>query len=245
MLLAHFHRGVKVEDKGDRDLVSVADREAEALLLDRLAAAFGDDAVVAEERDGHGTRAPAGRRRWYVDPLDGTVNFLKGLPLWGISLGLCDPDDRPLAGVIVFPLSGTTYTAVRDAGARRDGVPLQPTRADRLDRALAAFAHPGAAGPWGGRDRVAAGRAALNGVMLGSRVQGCSVADLCAVADGTVDVLWTDGMAPWDVAAGLLIAREAGVQVTDPDGRAVDTPCGSFLATAPALHDTVRTLISR
>lgn len=242
LLRSLFHHRPPTLEKGDRDLVTQADLDSEALITRRLQAAFPDDVVIGEEGTGRG-EDPTGRRRWYVDPVDGTTNFVKGLRSWGVSVGLCAADDTLLLGVIVLPLLGEVYTAVRGGGARRNGVPIRSSDVDRLDRLVVTYAHArGSAEQWGGERRFRAGIAAMMGATLGTRIQGCATADLTGVASGTLDVMWAGALSKWDVAAGLLIAQEAGAVATDPSGAPVTTPVPSFLLAPKAVHADVDAL---
>lgn len=242
--MAFWHQGVEWREKQPQDLVSDADRTVEALISDRLAVAFPDDDIVGEE----GTRQPGSARRdarcWYVDPIDGTTNFLKGLPLWGISMGLAAPDDTLLAGVVVLPVTGEVFTAARGSGASRNGVPIAVSAVDRLDRTVVCYALAGDDGAWSPDGRFGAAVRRLMNRTLGSRMQGCSVADLTSVAMGRIDATVAAGMSKWDVAAGLLIAREAGAVVTTPDGRASTGPSSAFLASPPGVHEAIRRVLA-
>ena len=244
LALSYFHLGVKVEEKGARDLVSEADRAVEVLITERLTAVFPDDVVVGEESEAPSADALRGARRWYVDPIDGTTKFLKGLPDWGVSIGLAGPGDELLVGAIAMPHHGTVFSAATGQGATRNGVAIQASTVDRVDGALMCYAL-GSRAPlaWGGPERLRAGMGAMMGRALGTRMQGCSVADLTRVAAGTIDGTWAGGMSAWDVAAGLVIAIEAGARVTDPEGQPVTTVRTAFLASPPAVHDELRSLI--
>lgn len=235
-------RGVEVEQKGPGDLVSEADRAVEALIGRRLAVAFPDDHVVGEEGAGAGEPVADGARTWYVDPIDGTTNYLKGLPAWGVSMGLVDATGAVLLGVIVLPATGEVFSAARGQGARRNGVPIRCASETRLDRALIAYAMPGrSAEQWGaevfGRVRTLMSQA------LGTRMHGCAVADLTAVAAGRVDAVVAGGMSSWDVAAGLLIAAEAGARITTPDGATPLDPAAAFIVSAAPLHVAIRAIL--
>ena len=245
LAMSWYHRGVATEEKGHADLVSEADRQVEALVKRRLVEAFPEDAVVGEEGTGPTSVPTEGARRWYVDPIDGTTNFLKGLPDWGVSIGLAGPADELLVGVIVMPRHGTLFSAARGLGATRNGVPIHASTVDRVDRTLMCYALTARAPEaWGGPDRMRAGYLALVGNALGTRMQGCSVADLTSVATGVIDASWAGGMSPWDVAAGLTIVLEAGARVTDVEGNPVSTVTTDFLASPPAVHDELRALIA-
>lgn len=245
LAMSWYHRGVATEEKGHADLVSEADRQVEALVKRRLIEAFPDDAVVGEEGTGPDSVALDDARRWYVDPIDGTTNFLKGLPDWGVSIGLAGPADELLVGVIVLPRHDTVFSAARGMGATRNGVPIHASTVDRVDRTLMCYAlTPRAPEAWGGQERMRAGYVALVQRALGTRMQGCSVADLTSVASGLIDATWAGGMGKWDVAAGLTIVLEAGARVTDVHGNTVTTVTTDFLASPPAVHDELRRLIT-
>lgn len=245
LALLHRLRGVETLEKGPRDLVTEADRAVEALVAQRLAQAFPDDLVVGEEGTGAGQPLPPGLRCWYVDPIDGTTNYLKGLPTWGVSIGLADGAGDLLLGVIAMPAAGEVFTAARGHGAQRNGVPITCSTEARLDRTLIAHAHSSrSAERWGGAQPLRAAVGALMAASLGTRMQGCSVADLTSVATGRIDAAFVGGMHPWDVAAGLLIAREAGVVVTTPDGSPATGPATAFLASPAAVHHQIRDLLA-
>ncbi len=242
--LSFLHRGVEWVEKNPRDLVSEADRAVERLIVARLGRAFPDDDVVGEEGTaGTVGVATAGRRRWYVDPIDGTTNYLKGLPAWGVSLGLADPDDELLVGVIVLPVTAEVFTAVRGGGARRNGVPIRVSDPATLDRTVITYAlAPRTPDQWGAdlhpRLRTLMAQA------LGTRMQGCSVADLTSVAMGRIDATVAGGMSPWDVAAGLLLVAEAGGRITAPDGTPVTGPASAFVAGSPSVHPAILSVLT-
>ncbi|HEY8341275.1 MAG TPA: inositol monophosphatase [Egibacteraceae bacterium] len=238
LLLRYFDKGVEVEAKGDRDLVSVADRDAEAVVRRVIAASFPDDLVVGEEGAAVSAADAAGRRRWYVDPLDGTTNFVKGRRMWGVSIGFCGPDDRVHVGVVTVPRQGETYTAVRGHGAARDGRPLRVSTTSAVRDALfttGSHGDPRAFLPAWGRVMEQA---------LSLRVTGALAPDLCELAAGESDGLWALEPGPWDVAAGTLIAAEAGAVVTDLAGTPLRAPhVDGVVAAPPTLHaDLLRLL---
>ena len=234
LLSGRFGRPARgVERKSSRtDMVSDADRDAETVIEAILAAERPDDGLLAEE--GARSAADSGRR-WVVDPLDGTTNFLYGIPVWAVSIALEDDDEAAL-GVVHDPNRGETFTAVRGGGALLDGEPIDVSGAERLDSALVAtgFGYDAA--------RRAFQADVLRGVLphvRDIRRAGAASLDLCAVACGRVDAYWERGLAPWDLAAGGLIAREAGATVEvldgDPDG---------LLAATPAIAGGLRPLVA-
>ncbi|MEE8603298.1 inositol monophosphatase family protein [Euzebya tangerina] len=245
LALSWFHRGVEWIEKDPGDLVSVADRETESLIADRLACSFPDDLVIGEEGTGAGRTPKPGQRRWYVDPIDGTTNFLKGLPTWGISIGLADGDDELLLGVVILPATGSVFTAARGLGATRNGVPIRCQDTTDLGRTLVTYAITGTGSQhFGGDAAMMAGFRALTRRTLGTRMQGCSVADLTCMAEGTIDASMAGGMNAWDVAAGLIIAREAGVTVTTLEGEEATGPATVYVASPPGVHAELRTILA-
>lgn len=191
------------------DLVSRADRSAEDLLRAALAGVLPSAGFYGEE-----SAAPdlaSAELFWVVDPLDGTSNYLCGLPLWSVSVALCDPDLRPLLGVIVAPLLSRTWTGRRGGGVRLNGERVEVRReppGGGLHNAMLATGFP---------YDVASG--SLASIELYVTMQrhfhkirrlGSAAIDLALVADGTYDGLWELQLQPWDSAAGVLLVEEAG-----------------------------------
>ena len=193
------------------DVVTEADRESETLIRSRLRAARSDDAVLGEEAgDTFGTSGVT----WVVDPIDGSVNYLYGLPQFSVSIA-AEVGGRVVAGVVHNPSSGETWSASLGAGAHLDGAPIHATIQDRLDLALIATGFGYAA------SRRAAQVDTLRRVIVevrDFRRAGSASLDLCSVATGWCDGFYERGLNPWDHAAGALIAREAGARVGGPHG---------------------------
>jgi myo-inositol-1(or 4)-monophosphatase len=240
LLCRHFEEGVAADWKGDRDPVTAADREAEALIRGRIAETFPQDLIVGEEGAELSETDVAGRRRWYVDPLDGTVNFLKRRRRWACSVGFSDEDGRMLAGAVRLPLYDETYAARAGHGATCGGRPLRATPTDRLEEALVLV---GALG--GDRDADRRAVSALAGRVLSLRITGSTVSDLVDIAAGRGDAFWATVAGRWDLAAGVLIATEAGVRVTDTAGTPVVGTAPTVLAAAPGVHAALLDLVRR
>ncbi|TWD80079.1 myo-inositol-1(or 4)-monophosphatase [Kribbella amoyensis] len=205
------------------DPVSAADRASERLIVTGLAAERPKDGVLGEE--GARTASVSGLT-WVIDPLDGTVNYLYGRPDWCVSIAVEDGEGA-LAGVVHQPTTGITWSAVRGAGATRDGRPLQLRTSRGLAEALVATGFSYLA------DRRAEQAEYLGRVLPGVRDLrrgGSAALDLCSVADGTADAYYEHVIQPWDVAAGALIAREAGATTVGGPG----TPLPGGLLAAPA-----------
>jgi myo-inositol-1(or 4)-monophosphatase len=224
------------------DVVTEMDQAAEKLIRDRLAVARPGDAVLGEE----GGQTGDGRVRWIVDPLDGTVNYLYGLPDWAVSIAAEVAGDI-VAGAVCVPLRRSLFTAVRGGGAWLESAWLQGrqrlacTAGPRLSAALVATGFGYAADQRARQGRVAA---ALLPRVRDIRRSGSAATDLCSVAAGQVDAYYEQGVHYWDVAAGGLIARESGARTGGLHGQ----PAGSGMTiAAPArlfaeLHDLLAEL---
>lgn len=219
------------------DIVTAMDTASERLLRRALLGARPRDGFLGEES----TELPGSSGvRWVVDPIDGTVNYLYGIPQYAVSIG-AEVDGVVLAGVVHNPVSGETWTAVRGSGARLDGRPLQVS--DETDLAYALVGTG-----FGYESARRAVQADIAAVLLAAvrdlRRMGSAALDLCAVASGRLDAYYEQGLAPWDLAAGGLIASEAGARVEGAHGASagpnlvIAAPPGLFAA----LHDAVADL---
>ena len=209
------------------DVVTEADRAVERQIVAELARLRPGDAVLGEE---YGEAASSARVRWVVDPIDGTVNYLYGLPQYAVSIAV-ELDGSAVAGVVRNAVTGAEWTATRGGGAWRDGRRLTGSTETDLAQALAATGFGYAAER---RAHQAAVLADLITRVRDIRRFGSAALDLCAAAEGLVDVYYEQGLAPWDLAAGGLIAEEAGLLVTGLNG----TPAGPrmVIAAPPTLH---------
>jgi myo-inositol-1(or 4)-monophosphatase len=239
VLLEHYGRldPAAVRSKGvARDLVSAADLASERCLVEGLRAAWPAHAIEAEEetRDARGGQ---GELRWFLDPLDGTVNFVHGLPVFAVSLGLWQGDE-PLLGVVHAPRLGETFRAVRGGGATLDGRPIRVSECARLGDAVLATGFPYR------RETLAHSNLenfqAFFYDVRGLRRMGSAAIDLCYTAAGRFDGYWELHLAPHDVAAGGLIVREAGGRVSDAAGGRDWLRGGSLVAAGPGLHEAIR-----
>jgi myo-inositol-1(or 4)-monophosphatase len=233
-VLARLYRSegqARVEVKGlPRDLVTEADREAEAAALAVIRAAFPQDAVVAEESS---PKAAARGRAWIVDPLDGTVNFAHGIPIFSVSVGFA-VDGEPRAGAVHAPLLRETFSAAAGEGATRNGEPVRVSAQGDLGLSLLAtgFAYRRNEVKENNLDNFA--RLALG--TRGVRRFGSAALDLAGVACGRFDGYWEMWLSPWDVCAGIVLVREAGGTVTGIQGRKDPVFGGTILATNGRIH---------
>ena len=232
-----LERHIGFERKGEFDLVTEADRSSERLIVERLGRHFPTHAVVAEEGGG---RDGASGYRWYVDPLDGTTNFAHGFPMFCVSLGL-ERAGELIAGVVFDPLRDDMFTAENGSGAylnhRRIGVSATSSIKDSL---------VGTGFPSRKRHQEVNVHFFYQLAMLsqGVRRVGSAALDLAYVACGRLDVFWEFGLNPWDVAAGVLLIREAGGVCSDMHGGPLDLCGPHLLADNGALHQPVLAVIA-
>lgn len=246
---AHVHRGyrrkVEVEHKGAVDLVTSFDRESETMLRARLAPCGYP--VVGEEQGGQGGDGA----RFYVDPIDGTTNFVHGHPFWCVSIGLVE-GTRPVLGVIVAPALGLEWTgitpedgaraAVRHTVGSDDVEPCLVSAVARFDDALLATGFP--------YDRTTPDNNFDAFVTIKRRCQavrrcGSAALDLCLVADGTYDGYWERRLNAWDIAGGSALVRAAGGAVTDYDGADAFIASGHVVASNGLVHGALLDELAR
>ncbi|MFL5383047.1 MAG: inositol monophosphatase family protein [Longimicrobiaceae bacterium] len=240
LILARAGTGA-VREKARADLVTDVDEASERLIVSRIRARFPADAVVAEE---FAAAAVAGGRRWVVDPIDGTTNFVHGHPFVAVSIALVD-DAGPAVGVVHAPFLGEVFHAVRGGGAFLDREPMRVTGEAELGRALLATGFPFKQGK-GDLDRYMLLVADAVRRSRDVRRAGSAALDLAFTAAGRVEGFFEIGLAPWDVAAGMLLVTEAGGRVTGWPGD-VDPPLvtGRILASNGHLHAALEELTAR
>lgn len=212
------------------DIVTRHDRAAESLIVEGLVGARPGDAIVGEE----GTNRPGTSGvTWFVDPIDGTTNFAYGLPLWSTSIGARD-GDGPLVGVVYVPMTGELFAAARGRGATRNEDPIAAS--SETDIALALVSTGFGYEP--DRRRRQAGQfQELAPVVRDLRRTGSAAIDLSYTAAGFLDAYYEEGLNAWDMAAGQLIATEAGCRVGDYSGGPARPD--QLLAAAPGLFDAL------
>jgi myo-inositol-1(or 4)-monophosphatase len=226
--------------KGERDYATGVDFAIERALRDFLHDATPDIAFVGEE-EGRTGGTPA--LWWTLDPVDGTVNFAHHLPLCAVSLALMR-DDHPVLGVIDLPFLEARYTAVQGNGAFRDGRRLRVSRADTLAGAIVSIGDfaVGQDSERKNRTRFALAEQLASRV-LRVRMFGSAAIDLVWLAEGKTDASVTLSNKPWDVAAGVIIAREAGADILDSDGTQHRAQSSATIAAGPTLTSELQTLV--
>ncbi len=220
LLRGFYERGVETEYKGDVDLVTEADRASEALIRERLQAAFPTHGIYGEEGTRDGLDAEF---RWYVDPLDGTTNFAHRFPVFCVVLG-CEhrpaglaagADGEMVTGVIYDPLRDEMFVAERGKGATLNGRPISVSKTATLQESLTSTGFPS-------RKRHESPNVHFYQEITlrshGVRRAGSAAIDLAYVACGRLDGFWEFNLNPWDTSAGVLLVREAGGKVSHFDG---------------------------
>jgi myo-inositol-1(or 4)-monophosphatase len=239
ILRAHFGQRLQIDHKGVIDLVTEADRRSEDFLLAEIRRRFPGQRLVAEESGGiDGSDGQV----WYIDPLDGTVNYAHGLPIFSISIAYAENGQVRL-GVVYDPMREECFSAERGLGARLNGQTLCVSATEDLDRSLlvTGFPYDIRTNPQNNLDHFT--RLALHAQAV--RRLGSAALDLCYVAAGRFDGYWEIRLQAWDVAAGGLIAEEAGATVTNLIGGAdyLSWP-QSVVAANPLIHPQIVALLA-
>lgn len=216
---------MRTRAKGDRDVVTDADFASERFLLRRLGELFPGDGILGEE----GTdRDPNNPRRWCIDPIDGTLNYSRGLPIWCVSLSLFERG-IPVVGVIVDPLRGETFAAAKGTGCTANGRPVAVSRLQEMSEALVHITIDFAS------ESMEQGLDDIQNLaprVLRTRNIGSAALALAYVAAGRFDVMLHRFAHPWDYGAGVLMVEEAGGTVTDMQGNPYTVETVAVVASA-------------
>lgn len=241
IILRHYAAPIPISARKSTrsDVVTAADTEAEAFIVRELAARFPEHHIVGEEGGGQGAPAATAPCQWFVDPIDGTVNFAAKLPQFCTSIALATPDRQPLLAVVYDPTRDELFTAVRGGGARLNGRPLRVTDTAALNDAVVStgFPYDKHTNP----DNNLREWTEFLKHIRGERRLGSAALDLAWVAAGRLDGYWEKDLKPYDAMAGLLLVREAGGRVTDysgrPDPQRLDR--GRYVASNGLVHDAM------
>ena len=230
LLMEFFHRRVKIEYKGEADLVTEADRSSEKLILERIRARWPDHEVIGEE----GARIETGGDyRWYVDPLDGTTNFAHGFPVFCVSLGLTFRGKRK-AAVLYDPTRDELFFAELGKGAFLNGQKIEVSKIDKLAQSLVATGFPSHKRH---KNPNIFFYHQLTLSTHGVRRAGSAALDLANVACGRFDGFWEFNLNAWDTTAGILIVEEAGGKVSGFHGQPLEITDRDVLATNGLIHE--------
>ena len=240
LLMHYFRQQLKIEYKGEADLVTAADRAAEVLIRERIKQQWPSHDVLGEEQ---GLSDLGSEYRWYVDPLDGTTNFAHGYPVFCVSMGLeyLAPEQRSsgksggrIAAVVYDPTRDELFSAEKGRGAQVNGGAIHVSKTARLKECLLATGFPSH------KRHKNPNIYFYHQITLhshGVRRAGSAALDLCNVAAGRFDGFWEFNLNPWDTAAGVLIVQEAGGKVTRFDGSPFELDSRETLASNGLIHD--------
>ena len=247
LLIDYFHQHLKIEYKGEADLVTAADRAAEAMIRDRIRQRWPGHDVLGEEQ---GLSDQGSEYRWYVDPLDGTTNFAHGYPVFCVSMGLerrglehQTPGQRSsgklgsrIAAVVYDPTRDELFTAEQGMGAQLNGESIHVSKTATLKESLLATGFPSQ------KRHKNPNIYFYHQITLrshGVRRAGSAALDLCNVASGRFDAFWEFNLNPWDTAAGVLIVEEAGGKVTRFDGLPFEINSRETVASNGLVHEAL------
>src|SRR5271169_1937080 len=236
LLMHHFHQHLKIEYKGEADLVTAADRAAEVLIRERIRQEWPTHDVLGEEQ---GLNDRGAEYRWYVDPLDGTTNFAHGYPVFCVSLALeqrSSAGAKRIAAVVYDPTRDELFSAEQGSGAHLNGGAIHVSKTATLKESILGTGFPSH------KRHKNPNIYFYHQITLhshGVRRAGSAALDLCNVAAGRFDGFWEFNLNPWDTAAGVLIVEEAGGKVTDFSGGEFQIASRETLASNGLVHDAL------
>ena len=228
-----FGRVNHIVKKGDIDLVTEADLQAEEAIIKIIHGSYPQDNILSEES---GMHKETSERTWIVDPLDGTTNFAHGFPFFAISIAL-EFEKQIVLGIVYNPHIDECFEAVKGKGAFLNKIPIQISKTTKLRESLLATGFP-----YNVRKKSERVIGLLTKMLVraqGVRRPGSAAIDLCYVAAGRFDGFWEEGLKPWDTAAGTVIVNEAGGKVTTYEGKAYSPYLKSIVAANPYIHDAM------
>ena len=241
-VLRHYmSREKQVEFKGRANLVTVADKEAEALIIKRIREQYPQHSILAEESGASGPSERA-EGKWIIDPLDGTTNFAHGYPFFCVSIAL-EQSGNIVCGAVYDPLRDEMFSGARGTGSFVNGEVLRvsDTRTLRGGLVMTGF-------PYGFREKMRVVMSQFEAFLMESqavRRGGSAALDLCYAAMGRVDGFWELDLHPWDTAAGLVILDEAGGRVTDFSGQPFSVYGKQLVASNGWIHEEMLQVLAR
>ena len=245
-VLRHYaSRDKQVEFKGRANLVTVADRASEELIVREIRRRYPDHSILAEESGPLAVAPSSGGRpngRWIVDPLDGTTNYAHRFPMYSVSIGF-EMDGVLECGAVFDPVRGEMFRAARGEGAWLNDAALAVSEVDRVSESLLLTGFP-----YGFRERIDEALGLFGTFLVHSqavRRAGSAALDLCYVASGRSDGFWELDLKPWDTAAGILVLAEAGGRVSDFAGRDYAIEGNRILASNGKIHEEMLGIIAQ
>jgi myo-inositol-1(or 4)-monophosphatase len=235
---SRFASLLNIEMKGDKDLVTEVDKESERLIVNHILSCFPDHTIIAEEGNYPVSDSPF---RWIIDPVDGTTNYAHGFPWFCSSIGL-QQNGELVAGVVYNPVYDELFTATKGGGAYLNGRPLSVSKNSPLKNTLlgTGFPYDCATDPANNFASFISFQKQARGI----RRAGAAALDLAAVAAGRLDGYWELKLKAWDMAAGILLVREAGGTVTTFDGSPHDTFSDRIVASNGLIHMEMITMLA-
>jgi len=236
-LLTKFRSELLVEHKGRIDLVTSADKEAQNIIVREIEERFPDHTIVAEEEGLRKERD--GQYTWYIDPLDGTVNFVHGIPIFCVSIAVYKSGE-PFIGVCYNPVADELFYAQTGKGAYLKEERIRVSETDQLVDALVVTGFPYSTDD---TETLLARFSRVLREVQGIRRLGSAALDLCYVAEGRFDAFWETGLNPWDIAAGVVILLEAGGKISSSKGTSFHLEGKDILASNKRIHDELSQLM--
>lgn len=235
---------VEVETKAANDYVTKVDRAAEAEIMAGIRKRYPDHGFICEESGIQPGRNEGADYEWIIDPLDGTTNFIRGIPHFAVSIAL-RVKGKLEVGVVIDPIKREEYTAVRGRGAQLNGKRIRVSSARQLEGSLLATGIPFRPNQKAIVEPYMNILKALSTETAGVRRQGAAALDLAYVAANRYDGFWEFGLQPWDMAAGVLLVEEAGGLVGDLEGGMKHMDSGNILCAPPKLYKSLAQMIHR
>jgi len=244
ILADRMGRALQVSNKGDIDLVTEADLASEKLIIDRIKSHYPRHAILAEESgaiEGFQTVSGQSDWRWIIDPLDGTTNYAHGYPCFCVSIAL-ERAGSIEVGVVYDPTRDEVFAAERGQGATLNDRRIRVSDVEDLNAAMLCTGFP-----YNVRERLNFARDFANFTMEAQAVRrdGSAALDLAYLACGRFDGFWEDGLNAWDIAAGMLLIKEAGGQVTDFVGAPLNIYTPKVLASNGLIHDKMMQVLAK
>lgn len=244
LLLKYFGSTLETESKGKKDIVTNADKEAQELIIRMIHKAFPGDGIFAEESDNN---KYSDGRLWVIDPLDGTINFSRGIPLFGVSIAFLEGGERR-CGVIFLPCSEEMYSAEKGGGASLNDSPIRVSDISQTEKSVIALCEFNA----GPTDKIRNLNLLkmdlyrrIHAESMRFKIFGSAVVTLAYIACGKIDAYIMLNINIWDIAAGTLIVEEAGGKVTDYQGQPIKFDPNCVLVTNGRLHEDYLRLVSK
>ncbi|MEK7547986.1 MAG: inositol monophosphatase family protein [Patescibacteria group bacterium] len=222
---------LKITKKGENDLVTQIDKASERLIIREIKSAFPDHSIIAEESSFKETSIGSSKYIWFIDPLDGTTNFVHGLPFYSVSIALFKTNGNLVAGIVYAPALNEIFYAEEGKGAFLNGKKIHVSKTKTVKDSLLVTGFP-----YNDKKINLPYFALMLSKSQAVRRLGSAALDLCYTAAGRFDGYWEFGLKPWDIAAGALIIKEAGGLVTDTSGNLLDLFGADILATNKNIH---------